>query len=111
MDAKSNQYVEIRKNSDGQDRPFLNGTRVKVQDLVLLHERFNHSVDEIARQYPHLSIAQVHGALAYFFEDRQAIWKCIHDDEAFLEQMKAQQSAKSAQGSIETDAGSASISS
>jgi uncharacterized protein (DUF433 family) len=112
MDANTNSYVEIRKNRDDQDRPYVAGTRVRVQDIVIDHERYGQSAEEIARQLPHLSIAQVHGALAYFFEDREAIWQCIRDDEAFVDKMRLEQaSATVPQGLISPDAGNPAVSS
>ncbi len=90
MAAKTNQYVEIRQNRDGQDRPWIVGTRVRVQDIVIGHERLNQSSEEIAAGFDHLSIAQVHGALAYFFENSDLVWQCIRDDEAYAESVRAQ---------------------
>jgi hypothetical protein len=75
-----------------------------------LHERGGKSAEEIARALPHLSIAQIHAALLHYFEDRQAIWNCIREDEAYAEQMRAKLSG--AQTTNENaDAGSASVSS
>ena len=88
MNAKSQQYVELRQNRAGQDRPYLIGTRVRIQDIVIDHERFSQSAEEIAQGYDHVSIAQVHGALAYFFENRDSLWQCIREDEAYADSVR-----------------------
>lgn len=88
MDASQPEYIEIRKNRDGQDRPFIAGTRVRVQDVVFYHDRLGQGAEEIVRGLPHLTLAQVHGALAYYFENRQAVWDCIREDEAYVEALK-----------------------
>lgn len=88
MTAAQPQYIEIRKNRAGQDRPYLVGTRVRVQDIVIYHERFGQSAEEIARSLPHLTIAQVHAALAYYFEDREAIWVCLNEDAEAVDDLK-----------------------
>lgn len=88
MIATQQQYVEIRKNRDGEDRAYLTGTRIRVLDLVIYRERFGHSVEDLAKSFPQLSIAQVHGALAYYHEDPQAIWRSIEEDEAFAKAME-----------------------
>ncbi len=75
------QYIEIRKNRDGQDRAYLAGTRIKVQDLVIYHERMGQSVEELAASFPQLSLAQIHGALAYYHEDAEAVRRCIREDQ------------------------------
>ena len=82
------QYIEIRKNCDGQDRAYLAGTRIKVQDLVIYHERMGQSVADLARGFPHLSLAQIHAAFAYYYSDPDVIKGHIRDDEAFVESMK-----------------------
>jgi uncharacterized protein (DUF433 family) len=85
------QYIEIRQNRAGKERPFLIGTRIRVQDIVIDHERFGHTDADIIRNYPHLSLAQVHAALLFYFEDREAIWHCIREDEAVMQPMQSQQ--------------------
>ena len=64
-------YIEIRPNQDGQPRAHLAGTRVRVQDIYFDSEVHGMSPDRIAAGYPHLSLAQVHAALAYYFEQNR----------------------------------------
>lgn len=90
MEASQPQYIEIRQNRDGQDRPYIAGTRVRVQDIVFYHDRLGQDAEEIARSLPHLSLSQVHGALAYYFENREAIWDCIRQDEVYVASIKQQ---------------------
>lgn len=84
------QYIEIRKNRRGLERPYIAGTRVRVQDIVLDHERHGQSPEEIVRNLPHLSLAQVHSALAYYFDHKDDIWVCIREDAAYAESMREQ---------------------
>lgn len=90
MEVLQPQYIEIRQNRDNQPRPYLVGTRVRVQDIVFYHERLGQSPDEIVRGFPHLTLAQVHAALAYYFDNREAIWQCIREDEAYAASVKQQ---------------------
>jgi uncharacterized protein (DUF433 family) len=92
------EYIEVRKNRAGQDRPYVAGTRVRVQDIVLYHERFGQTPEEIVRDLPHLTLSQVHAALAYYFEDRDAIWACIHEDNADAEKLRDTLSRSEEQG-------------
>ena len=48
------------------------GTRVRVIDVVVLHER-GLSPEEILDSYEHLSLGQVHAALAYFYDHPEAV--------------------------------------
>jgi uncharacterized protein (DUF433 family) len=46
-------------------------TTVKVIDIALDHLAYGWSADAIHEQFPHLSLGQIHAALAYFY-DHQA---------------------------------------
>jgi len=83
MEPTLTQYIEIRNNRRGAERPYVAGTRVRVQDIVLDAERHGHSAEQIAVQLPSLSLAQVHSALAYYFDHKEEVWACIRQDEAF----------------------------
>ena len=45
--------------------------------------------DEIVRSLRHLTLAQVHAALAYYFDHRDAILQDIRDDEDFVREFRA----------------------
>jgi uncharacterized protein (DUF433 family) len=69
-------------------RPHLVGTRIRVQDIVADHEYHGLSAEEIAREYPHLSLAQVHAALSYYFDHRNEIRQQMKADEELVESMR-----------------------
>jgi uncharacterized protein (DUF433 family) len=90
MEQTSTQYIEFRKNRDGQDRAFLAGTRVRVQDIYVDSEVLGKSPEEIVAALSHLTLAQVHAALAYYFDHRQQILDELRQDEQFIAMMKKQ---------------------
>jgi len=49
-------------------RACIAGHRVRVLDIVVWHEHQGLSPDEIVSQVPSLTLADVHAALAYYFE-------------------------------------------
>jgi uncharacterized protein (DUF433 family) len=55
----------------GDNVPILSGTTTKVIEVVLDHVAHHWDADEIRRQHPHLSLAQIHSALVYYY-DHQA---------------------------------------
>ena len=81
--------IEIRPNRDAQPRAYIAGTRIRVQDIYVLSERQGKTPDEIAAAFPHLTLAQIHAALAYYFDHQAEIQREIHEDEAFVAAMKA----------------------
>jgi uncharacterized protein (DUF433 family) len=72
--------IELRPNRSGQQRAFIAGTRVRVQDIYAMAEVHGKSPDEIVEALPDLSLAQVHGALAYYFDHRDAILEELRED-------------------------------
>jgi uncharacterized protein (DUF433 family) len=51
--------------------PFIEGTQTKVEEIVLDHIAWNWDAELIHRHHPHLSLAQIHSAFAYYY-DHQA---------------------------------------
>jgi uncharacterized protein (DUF433 family) len=81
--------IEIRPNREGRPRAYIAGTRVRVQDVYALSELRGLTPDEIAGALPHLSLAQVHAALAHYFENREAILSEIREDDEFVNHLRA----------------------
>jgi uncharacterized protein (DUF433 family) len=54
-------------------RPGLGGTKVKVTEVVLDKMTNGWSPEEIHFQHPHLSLAQIHAALTYYYENQSAL--------------------------------------
>jgi uncharacterized protein (DUF433 family) len=48
--------------------PYIAGTQTKVIEIVLDRLAYHWDADEIHRQHPHLSLAQIHSALAYYYD-------------------------------------------
>ena len=63
------EYAHISFNSSGV--PIIAGTGAKVRMVVMDHIGQGWDADEIHRQYPHLTLGQIHSALAYYY-DHQA---------------------------------------
>jgi uncharacterized protein (DUF433 family) len=49
-------------------KPRIDGHRIKVAHIAICHERMRMSPDEIVTAHPTINPAQVHSALAYYFE-------------------------------------------
>ena len=64
--------------------PVVAGTRVRIVDIVIAYEYFDCDPDEIIGTYPHLKLEQVHDALSYYYENRDAMDKKIRDDKQFI---------------------------
>ena len=58
---------------DSSGVAWLAGTKVKVVEVVLDKLAHGWSPEEIHFQHPHLSLAQIHGALTYYYENESAL--------------------------------------
>jgi uncharacterized protein (DUF433 family) len=63
----------------------IDGTRITVHQIVSWYKR-GYTPEEIADQYPHLTLAQVYTALAYYHANREEI-----EAELAAEEMEARQ--------------------
>jgi uncharacterized protein (DUF433 family) len=63
------------------------GRRITVQNIAIWHERLGLSADQIAADY-HLTLAEVHAALAYYFAYRDEIEQSIRDGQSLAEAMR-----------------------
>jgi uncharacterized protein (DUF433 family) len=55
---------------DGRGTAWIGGTNVKVTEVVLDKIAYGWSPEEIHFQHPHLSLAQIHAALTYYYENQ-----------------------------------------
>jgi len=68
-------------------RPRIAGTGVTVQRIVILY-KMGLSPDEIADEFGHLSLAQVHAGLAYYHTNTEQIEAAITADQAESEALE-----------------------
>lgn len=68
-------------------KPRVSGRRITVQDIAIWHERLGQSPDEIATEYD-LTLAEVHAALAYYFDHRTAIDRSIRKGKGFAQALR-----------------------
>ena len=58
---------------DSANVPVLTGTRIKVVEIVLDHLAHGSDADEIQRQFPHLTLGQIHSSLAYYYDHQEEV--------------------------------------
>jgi uncharacterized protein (DUF433 family) len=80
-------HVELVQGPSGP-RARIAGSRIRVQDVAIWHEKLGMSPDEIVHHYPTITLADVHAALAYYWDHRDAIERAIADDDAFVEEFR-----------------------
>jgi len=79
--------IETTPGSCG-GKPRIAGTRIRVQDIVAWHEMQGMSPDEIVAGYPHITLADVHAALAYYHAHKEDIHRHMREEEQFVRRMR-----------------------
>lgn len=88
MSTVATPQIELQQTRRGEQRAYIAGTRVSVQDIYVAHELVGKSPDEIVAAYPHLTLAQVYAALSYCFDHLAEVREHLRSDEAFINDMK-----------------------
>lgn len=86
------QHIEISPGV-AAGKPHIAGRRITVQNVVLWHERLGMNADEIAAEHD-LTLADIHAALAYYFDHRQELDQAIEESEDFVEALRQKQPSK-----------------
>ena len=84
--ATENQHIEITPGVCG-GKPRVAGHRITVANIVIWHERLGKSADEIATEYD-LTLSDVYAALAYYFDNREAIDESIANSKALVSSLR-----------------------
>jgi uncharacterized protein (DUF433 family) len=80
MDPVIAKHIESTPGVCG-GRPRIAGTRIRVQDIVIWHERLGYSPDEIVSRYPQLTLADLYAALTYYHDHRDEIEQYIQESD------------------------------
>jgi uncharacterized protein (DUF433 family) len=70
----------------GGPKAVIAGHRIRVQDVVIWLEKQGMSPDEIVYHFPNISLADVHAALAYYWDHRDDIEQSIVEESALYEE-------------------------
>jgi uncharacterized protein (DUF433 family) len=82
------QHIESTPGVCG-GKPRIAGHRIRVEDIVIWHEKLGWSPDEIVSQYPSITLADVYAALAYYHDHLEEIRQQMREDEGFAYEMQA----------------------
>src|SRR5262245_8081968 len=82
------EYIGVRPGYCGGE-PHILGHRIKVRHVAVWHEQMGMTPTEIAATYPTITLAQVHAALAYYYDHKDEIRAAIEDEVRFVEELKA----------------------
>jgi uncharacterized protein (DUF433 family) len=87
MNTTSTEHI-LSKPEVCDGKPCIAGTRIRVQDVYVWHELQRLSSDEIVSRFPHITMADVYAALAYYWDHREEIQQDMEEEAALVERMK-----------------------
>ena len=70
-------------------KPRIAGSRIRIKDVVVWHDRQGMTPSEIVSKWPHLTLASIYAALAYYHDHREEINADLAADETWYEEQKA----------------------
>jgi uncharacterized protein (DUF433 family) len=75
---------------DARGVAWVAGANTKVKEIVLDKLAYGWSPEEMHFQHPHLSMAQIHAALAYYYENQEKIDEEIRRDLEEVDQLRSE---------------------
>lgn len=76
-------YIAINSETK-KGSPVIAGTRTKVMDIVIRYEFAGMTPDEIIEQFSHLTLAQIHDALSYYYEYKSELDEVYKKEKMFI---------------------------
>jgi uncharacterized protein (DUF433 family) len=70
-------------------RPCIIGHRIRVIDILVWHEKRCMPAKEIVEMFPGITLADVHAALTYYFDNRQEIEAEFENDDEWAAWLQA----------------------
>jgi uncharacterized protein (DUF433 family) len=70
-------------------KPRIAGSRIQVKHIVVMHERQGLTPEQIVAEYPHLTLAGIYAALAYYHDHSEEVNVDIREEQEWYEEMKA----------------------
>jgi uncharacterized protein (DUF433 family) len=71
-------YIERTSKSKG--KAIISGTRTRIINIIAYY-KLGYSAEELLREFPHLSLAQIHDVLSFYYENKTEIDAQIEDEQ------------------------------
>lgn len=86
MSSVVNQHIELVPSATHGEKAVVAGTRIRVVDIYHWHEVEGKSPRQIAEEFPQLTQADVHAAMAYYWDNEALLQKQLREAKAAEEQ-------------------------
>ncbi len=86
MQIVLDQHIETSSDIRG-GKPCISGTRIAVNDVVLMHLRLGQSLEQIAGHYD-ISLAALHAAMAFYYDHQAEIDQAMSEEDTHLQELQ-----------------------
>jgi uncharacterized protein (DUF433 family) len=86
METVETRYEHIVLDERGV--PLIAGTTTKVVELIASHQAYGWSAEELAYQYPYLTLGQIYSALAYYWDHKAELDEDMARRLAYSDEMR-----------------------
>jgi uncharacterized protein (DUF433 family) len=86
--------VEPEHIDESGSRPVVAGTNIKVAQIASETEHLGMTPDDIIEAHPHLTLADVHAALAYYYDHQDAIQRDWREAGGVIDTLRARYSSR-----------------
>lgn len=83
MSTVASPHIELRSGI-----PVISGTRIKVRHVAREHRDLLWEAPQIQRRYPFLSLAQIHSALAYYYDHKSEIDAELREEDELADKLE-----------------------
>ena len=85
MDDRFRVHIDFKPNNPRQV-PKIVGSRIRVEDVKIWYEEMGMSSDEIADSYPTITMADIHAALAYYWDNKEHLDRFYAAEQEWVEE-------------------------
>jgi uncharacterized protein (DUF433 family) len=72
-------------------KPRITNTRIRVQDVYVWHALRGQSPEEIVADFPQLTLADVHAALAFYYDNHNLIQRHMREPDELIQSIRGKQ--------------------
>jgi uncharacterized protein (DUF433 family) len=82
--ATEYKYVQL----DDRNIPIIEGTSMKIVELLTSVKAYGWTPEELLQSYPHLTLSKIYSALAYYLDNQQEIDADIERREKYVKHLE-----------------------
>jgi uncharacterized protein (DUF433 family) len=94
MSPVVNQHIAMLPSALHGEKAVIAGTRIRVIDVYAWHVLQGKSPQQIVEEFPHLTLADVYAAMAYYWDNEQLLQEQFKRGQEFADKMQQQYPSK-----------------